>query len=159
MIFSMSSWIFVLSLAAPAGAAEKPILPADVPAAVQSSVQARYPGYTLVEASTEREDGRDLVELHLVLGERKVSAEFASDGTFLEEEEPAELGSLPEAVKGALLSRFSGWTLIHATRATEGTKVTFEVVATRRGSCMEFSFDQDGVLLGKDRVEAGDQEG
>jgi len=58
----------------------------NVPAAVTSAFNAKYPNVTSAEWEVEKEDGRLVYEAEFKLDGKKKEAEFKPDGTFIKEE-------------------------------------------------------------------------
>jgi hypothetical protein len=152
MFVPFSTWVVVSLFAPLAQSAEKPVTPGDIPEAVQVGVKARYPDFTLEGASSEREDGRVLFELRLVSADRKVSVEYVADGTFVEEEEALALDALPSSVKTALSEHYAGLTPVSVVRSSANEKNVWEIMLTRRGRCVELSFDDAGLLVSRESV-------
>jgi hypothetical protein len=67
-------------------AREFSILSTDVPQAVMTSFNNRYPGATDVEWEVEKEDGKLYFEAEFKINGREMEAYFRPDGTFTKEE-------------------------------------------------------------------------
>ena len=75
----------------------------EVPAAVLASMRRTYPEARDVEWDVDRNDN---YEAHFELGRRKLRADFAPDGTWIETEESIKWKHLPEAVQEAVKAEY-----------------------------------------------------
>lgn len=142
-------FFFLTSLAL---AGEHALDPAALPPAVTAAVQARYPGATLTAAAQEGKE----YEATVTVGERHLDLAFAADGTWLEEEERVTTEELPAPVTSALDTRWKGWTVASAERATTPKGTTYEVVVKSGARSAEVVLSDAGVVK---RVEQGEEEG
>jgi uncharacterized membrane protein YkoI len=70
-----------------ARAAEEKIKPGDLPKSVASSLNARFPGLTIISAARETEsDGKVVFDIELKQKDRKFETDIQKDGTILEVE-------------------------------------------------------------------------
>ena len=132
-------------------AGEHKIDPSALPAAVSAAVQARYPGATISAAAQEGKE----YEATVTVGERHLDLAFSADGTWLEEEERVAAGALPAAVTATLDSRWKGWTVSRAERATTPKGTTYEVVVKSGEQSAEVVLTDAGAVK---RVEQGEEE-
>lgn len=141
----------LLLLALPAHAGEQRIDPAALPLAVTAAVQARLPGAVVVGAAREGK----AFEAQVTLGDRRLDLAFAKDGTWLEEEERVVPDALPAPVKATLASRWEGWSIERAERATTPKGTVFEVLVRSGDRLAEAVLADDGVVK---RVEGGEDD-
>lgn len=141
-------FFFLTSLAL---AGEHTLDPAALPPAVTAAVRARYPGATLTAAALEGKE----YEATVTVGERHLDLAFAADGTWLEEEERVTTEALPAPVTSALDTRWKGWTVARAERATTPKGTTYEVVVKSGARSAEVVLSDAGVVK---RVEQGEEE-
>ncbi|HMJ48774.1 MAG TPA: hypothetical protein VK498_15690 [Ferruginibacter sp.] len=62
------------------------VKPSDVPPAVVTSFDTKYPGATNAEWKKEKSDGKDVYEAAFKLNGKEIEAEFLPDGTFYKED-------------------------------------------------------------------------
>lgn len=67
------------------GKSSDKLAPSDVPAAVVSAFNAKYPGITTVEWEKAKEGETQTYKAEYKNGEDKMEAEFAADGTFIKD--------------------------------------------------------------------------
>ena len=67
-------------------ASEFDIASSDVPSAVTTAFQTKYPGAQAGEWEVEKEDGKLIFEAEFKLDGKSKEAEFRPDGTFVKEE-------------------------------------------------------------------------
>ena len=67
-------------------ASEFDIASSDVPQAVTTAFQTKYPGAQAEEWEVEKEDGKLIFEAEFKLDGKSKEAEFRPDGTFVKEE-------------------------------------------------------------------------
>nr|HEV7955367.1 hypothetical protein [Candidatus Acidoferrales bacterium] len=82
---------------AAANAQEKKIAKADLPAAVQKTVDAQTQGATIRGFSTEIENGKRIYEAELTVNGHSKDISMDKDGNVIEVEEEVSLDSLPQA--------------------------------------------------------------
>ena len=80
--------IFVFSVLIIAGCGSKKfkVPAADVPQAVVTSFQEKYPSATVVEWEAEKEGADMVYEVGFKVNDKKMEAAFKPDGTFIKEE-------------------------------------------------------------------------
>ena len=132
-------------------AGEHKLDPAQLPAAVTAAVHTRYPDAVIAAAAKEGKS----YEATITLGERRLDLAFSADGTWQQEEERVTADALPVAVTAALDTRWKGWTLTRAERATTPAGTTYEVVVRSGQRSAEVVLSEAGVVK---RVESGEEE-
>lgn len=135
----------LLAAASPSWAGEKEVATSGVPAAVLAAVAAGYPGASIVEASTEVDDGVNRYEVGIKLGERSLDLAYAPDGTQLEEEENVTIASTPAPVQ-ATVATYTGWSVKRVERATATGVTTYEVLLLQGKKRMELMLDPAGKV-------------
>lgn len=131
-------------------AGEKSIAPTALPAPIQAAITAGYPGSTIVEASTEVEDGATTYEAGIKIGDRSLDLAFSADGKQLEEGEVVTSAALPAPVQ-ATLATYTGWTVKRCERATASGVTTFGVLLQQGNKRMEVMMDAAGTVKGKEK--------
>lgn len=144
-------------LANPALAGEKALAASALPAAIQTAVAAGYPSATIVEASTEVEEGVTTYEVGIKLGDRSVDLAYKADGTQLEEEEIVALASVPRPAQ-ATVATYTGWTVKRVERATANGVTTYEVLMVQGKKRMELFLDEAGIIKSKERSAHDDEQ-
>ena len=89
-------------LASQAGAQEKKLTRAQLPAAVQRTADEQSKGATVHGYATEKDEGQTVYEVEMTLHGRSRDVTIDSAGTVLEVEEQVPFDSLPEAVRAGL---------------------------------------------------------
>ena len=107
-------------------AAETKVKRADLPAAVEKTVQAQSAGATIKGFAKDVEGGQVEYEVEMTVNGHGKDVSIAKDGTVLEIEEEVELSSLPAAAKNALEA--------HA----KSGKVTKVESVTRKGKIVSY---------------------
>jgi hypothetical protein len=101
VIFVGMSALFLL-FAVGASAQEKKLKKSDLPPAVQKTADEQSRGATVKGYASEREDGKLLYEVELVVNGRTRDVTMSADGAIVEVEEEVDLKSLPPAVQQGL---------------------------------------------------------
>jgi len=149
--------VLLLGLVAPpALAGERSIAVTAIPAAIQAAVTANYAGATVVEASTEVEDGATVYEVGITLGGRALDLAYSPDGTQLEEEEGIPLDAAPAPVQ-ATAATYTGWSVKRVERATASGVTTYEVLLQQGKKRMEVLMDPGGVVKTKESSTHDDE--
>ncbi len=66
---------------------DKELAISDVPAAVKSAFNSKYPGATDVKWETAKEDENPTYKAKCKMNGKKIKAEFGTDGTFIKEKD------------------------------------------------------------------------
>jgi uncharacterized membrane protein YkoI len=128
-----------------------------LPSPVLASVKDRFPGAELIKAEKETEDGKVIFEITLKYLGKRLEAEFAPEGEYLEMEVSAELKDLPAAVTDALNKTYPGAKYRHAAKVTKKDEsISYEVIVqTAEGKHGEVVVSPEGKIL-KGLTSAGD---
>jgi hypothetical protein len=128
-------------------AQEKPAK-AEIPSAVKSAFQVKYPKAEKVNWGIEKPGE---FEAEFVLNSVESSAVFDSKGQFIESESEIKESELPQAVKATISKDFAGYKLGDIAKATDAKGVvTYEMIANKGKEKFDISFDSNGKLLSKE---------
>ena len=98
-----------------------------LPAAVASAFRAAYPDATIKNVSHETEDGIEQYEIESTNHGKGLDVNYKPDGSLLVVEEQLAPADVPAAVTAAISKRYPKATLGTCERATENTKVSYEI--------------------------------
>ena len=85
-------------------------------------------------------------EAEFVFNGNKVSANFNTDGTWLETESNIAITDLPKTITEAVSVKYSGWTITIAEKSeTPGTIAVYELVIKKDKVKKELAFNEDGT--------------
>jgi hypothetical protein len=119
----------------------------EVPAAVNSAFNAKYPKAEKVNWSLEKQGE---YEAEFVLNGIESSANFDSKGQFIEFETEIKESELPQAIKATLAKDFAGYKIGDVAKSTNAKGIAnFEMEASKNKDKYEISFDSNGKLLKK----------
>jgi hypothetical protein len=128
----------------------------EVPAAVKSAFDAKYPKAEKVNWGLEKQDE---YEAEFVLNGIESSANFDSKGQFMEFETEIKESELPQAVRATLAKDFAGFKIGDVAKSTNAKGiVNYEMEASKGKDKYEISFDANGKLLNKKVAEEEDEE-
>jgi hypothetical protein len=135
---------------AAANAQEKKIAKADLPAAVQKTVDAQTQGATIRGFSTEIENGKRIYEAELTVNGHSKDISMDKDGNVIEVEEEVSLDSLPQAVRDGLSHAAGTGTITKVEALTKNNKlVAYEAGAKNGTKHFEIQVGPDGKKLGR----------
>src|SRR5262249_285722 len=133
MQHKMKNTIFVgtsallLLLVAGGSAQEKKLKKSDLPPAVQKTADEQSQGATVKGYASEREDGKLLYEVELVVNGRTRDVTMSADGAVVEVEEEVSFKSLPPAVQQGLQKKAGAGKIGKVGALTKrGTLVAYE---------------------------------
>ena len=142
------SIIAPLALAFPAHAQEKKIQRADLPPAVQKTVDEQSKGATVKGYSTEVEDGKKTYEVELTVDGHSRDISMDGQGHVLEIEEETHITSLPAVVKDGLTKAAGAGTILKVETLTKNGKlVAYEAVVKTGTKNSEIQVGPDGKKL------------
>jgi len=151
------AWALALGLvAAPAlRADDETKVPLDkVPAAVKKAVEDKFPGATLVQAETEKEDGKTVYEIGIKFKGATIEVTVTPEGTVTCVEKTVELKDVPKAVAAALEAKYPKAEVKLVEEVTKGEKVYFEFqIVTADKKKMEVEFDPTGKFLAEEKKD------
>lgn len=123
----------------------------EVPAAVKSAFEAKYPKAEKVNWGVEK-PGEFEAEF-LFIGVES-SALFNSKGQFLESEAEIKESELPQAIKSSIAKDFVSYKIREVEKSTDANGVVnYEMEASKDKEKYEISFDANGKLLKKELVK------
>jgi len=149
MLRNASATTLLLALALrPAPAQEKRITASDLPAAVRQTADLQSKGATVRGYSRETEHGRVQYEVELLVAGKSRDVTIGADGTVLEVEQQVDFGSLPPAVRAALMKKAGAGTIAWVESLTKrGTLVAYEAGVVTAGQRAEIQVGPDGGPL------------
>ncbi len=133
-------------------AAETELKVTDLPQPVQAAIASTYAGWTVGEASTEKEDGQQRYEAGIKLADRSLDVAFSADGKLLEEEEMMAITALPAPVQATIVT-YKGWTAKRAERSTANGATAYEVLLEQGKKRMEIAMDAAGAVKSKENAD------
>jgi len=133
-----------LTLAAAAIAAETKVQMKDLPAAVQTAVQAQTAGAQIKGISKETEKGKTIYEAETMLNGKSRDISFDVTGSVIEIEEQTALDSIPPAAKAAIEKKAMGGQIKTVETVTKGSTIVYEASYTKGGRSHEFQVRADG---------------
>jgi uncharacterized membrane protein YkoI len=126
-------------------AADKKISHADLPPAVQKTVQEMSKGATIKGYSLETENGQTLYEVAMIVNGHSKDANIATDGQVVEVEEQVELSGLPANLQNALKAKAGKGEITKVESITKGGKlVAYEAQVKGLGLHNEIQVGPDG---------------
>ncbi len=128
-----------------------------VPEAVEKAFQAKFANATQVEWEQEEEG---VYEAEFILDGKKMSAEFAADGTWKETEQEIEHTELPAAVVDTLEAEWGDYTIEEVELCETPEGKNYEVELKKEGIEIELVIDENGkVIKQKEEKEAEEEVG
>jgi hypothetical protein len=128
----------------------------EVPAAVKSAFDAKYPKAEKVNWGVEKQGE---YEAEFVLNGIESSANFDSKGQLMEFETEIKESELPQTIKTTLAKDFAGYKLGDIAKSTNAKGVeNYEMEASKGKDKFEISFDANGKLLDKKVAKEEDEE-
>lgn len=129
----------------------------DVPTAVMSAFQDKYPDAKDVE--WEKESATEM-EAEFELNDEEMSANFSPDGTWLETETEIKKEDLPEAVKSTLKSEFADYEVEEVEKvATLEQAEAYEAEPEKDETTLELLLDSSGKVLKQETAEEDGEDG
>jgi hypothetical protein len=128
----------------------------EVPAAVKSAFEAKYPKAEKVNWGLEKQGE---YEAEFVLNGIESSANFDSKGQFIEFETEIKESELTQAIKAALVKNFAGYKIGDVAKSTNAKGIlNYEMEASKGKDKFEITFDANGKLLNKKVSKEKDKE-
>jgi hypothetical protein len=129
-------------------AAEKPVLPGELPPAVQKTLDEQSKDATIKRFAKDNEDGQLEYEAEMVVNGHSKDVSIAPDGRLLEVEEQVESDKLPPAVQESLKSKAGKGTITKVESITKkGRMVGYEAQVRIDGRHSEIQIGPDGKPL------------
>ena len=128
----------------------------EVPAAVKSAFEAKYPKAEKVNWGLEKQGE---YEAEFVMNGIESSANFDSKGQFIEFETEIKESELPQVIKATLAKDFVGYKIGDVAKSTNAKGiVNYEMEASKGNDKFEISFDANAKLLNKKIAKEEDEE-
>ena len=124
----------VLASALTAVAQEKKIDASALPPAVQKTAQEQSKGATIKVYSTEREHGKTVYEVEMMVDGHSKDIQIAEDGTLNEIEEEVAFASLPANVQAGLTAKAGGAKITKVESLTKHKQLVAYEAATLKGT-------------------------
>jgi hypothetical protein len=124
-----------------------------VPADVQTAFNAMFPTVEKVKwcMATEGEWGADFK-----INNKKMSASFSDDGTWLRTETTIKASAMPQEVKLAIADEFAGFKMEEVATVERADKpLVYEVDLKKGATYVEVMFDADGKRIRRRAVPVG----
>jgi len=145
---SIAAVFLLLTVSTPVLGQEKKIDRSELPPAVEKVVAALSQGATIRGFSQEKENGRILYEIELMVAGRTKDVLMDGEGSVVEVEEEVAVESLPPAVRTALQAESEKGKLLKVETLTKGGKlVAYEAHLLTNGKKSEVQVGPDGKRL------------
>jgi biopolymer transport protein ExbD len=145
---SIAVVLLALFMAAACWAQEEKIKRADLPPAVEKTVEGQSSGATIKGFSKERENGQTLYEAELIVDGHSKDISIDESGTIVEIEEEVAIDRLPAKVKQALADEAGSGKILKVESITKKDRlVAYEAKVDRNGKRSEVQVGPDGAPL------------
>ena len=146
--FIISAAVTAMLFVLPAIAQEKKVQKADLPAAVQKTVDEQSKGATVRGYSTEMENGKMNYEAQLTVNGKTRDISMDANGVITEIEDQVDFASLPDAVQAGLKAKAGAGKILKVESLTKKNKlVAYEAVVETAGKKKEVQVGPDGKPL------------
>ena len=146
--FIVSTALAAMLFALPAIAQEKKVQKADLPAAVQKTVDEQSQGATVRGYSTEMENGKINYEAQLTVNGKTRDISMDANGVITEIEDQVDFAALPDAVQAGLKKKAGAGKILKVESLTKKNKiVAYEAVVETEGKKKEVQVGPDGKPL------------
>lgn len=127
----------------------------EVPAAVKTAFSQKFPDASKVKWSMEN---KTEWEAEFKMNGKEYSANFDTDGNWMETEYEVGMEDLPEAVRSTLKNEFVGYEIeeMEISQTVDGELYEFEI--EKDGKEMEIAIDQSGKVVKKEQEEEDEDE-
>ena len=137
-----------LAIAAAAVAQEKRIKRSDLPPAVEKTVVEQSAGATIKGFNKEKEDGKTLYEVEMIVNGHTKDVLMDASGAVVEVEEEVAMDALPAEVKAGLMAKAGKGKLMKVESLTKHDKlVAYEAQVDTNGKRSEVQVGPDGKPL------------
>jgi hypothetical protein len=131
---------------------ERKITRADLPAAVERTVQAQSQGATIRGFTEEKEDGQTFYEVEMIVGGHTKNLLIDASGVVVEIDEQVALNALPAPVRAALVARAGGGRITSVESITKrGRLVAYEAHVETGRTRSEIRVGPDGKPLAQEQ--------
>jgi len=138
---------------------EQNLAPDQVPQAVMDTLHAKFPDMAVKKASTERENGQEIVEVAFSARGGSYEAESTPQGKLIAIDRMVEARDLPEAATRAIHEKYPDAKITSAEEVTKNDAVAYHEVNITSGSQrMELQVDPAGKILNEEKKSAEDKD-
>jgi len=138
---------------------EQNLPPDQVPQAVMDSLRNKFPDLAVKKASTERENGQDIVEVAFSARGGSYEAESTPQGKLIAIDRMVEVRDLPGPVTHAIQEKYPDAKITSAEEVTKDAAVAYNEVNITSGSQrMELQVDPAGKILNEEKKSAEDKD-
>jgi len=138
---------------------EQNLPPDQVPQAVMDTLHAKFPDMAVKKASTERENGQEIVEVAFSARGGSYEAESTPQGKLIAIDRIVEVRNLPGAVTRAIHEKYADAKITSAEEVTKNDAVAYHEVNITSGSHrMELQVDPAGKILNEEKKSADDKD-
>lgn len=138
---------------------EKNLPPDQVPLAVMDSLRTKFPDLAVKKASTERENGQDVIEVAFSARGGSYEAESTPQGKLIAIDRMVEVRDLPGAVTNAIHEKYPDAKITSAEEVTKNDAVAYHEVNITSGSQrMELQVDPAGKIINEEKKSAEDKD-
>ncbi len=118
------------------------------PAVVDQAVRRLYPKAQVNSCKPEKDNGVVQYEVRLTSDASKLELDLASDGSLLQTEERVSLAAVPDAVRSAFGTKYSGKKILAAEKQVKADgKTSFELAFSRAHAKHEATFTSEGKFV------------
>jgi hypothetical protein len=142
----------VLGVLSFAATAQEKVEADKLPQKVKDSLKARFPGYTVTQATKELENGQVVYDVEMTVGGKKTEMDCQEDGTVIDIQIEVDAKELPAAGVTAIKAKYPGSTIkevgeILVVKDKKETRDHFEVmIETADKKAVEVTVKLDGTL-------------
>jgi len=126
---------------------EKKISKKEIPAAVLSAFQAKYPNAIIKGQALETENGINYYEIESVDGKINRDLLYTADGKIREIEETMDINSLPAKLKKTLEKEYPSGKIIKAEKVTRDSTITYDFQIKVGEKTMGVTLNASGKIL------------
>lgn len=138
---------------------EKNLPPDQVPQAVMDSLRNKFPDLAVKKASTERENGQDIIEVAFSARGGSYEAESTPRGKLIAIDRMVEVRDLPGAVTHAIHEKYPDAKITSAEEVTKNDAIAYHEVNIVSGSQrMELQVDPAGKIINEEKKSAEDKD-
>lgn len=138
---------------------EKKLPPDQVPQAVMDTLHAKFPDMAVKKASTERENGQEIVEVAFSARGGSYEAESTPQGKLIAIDRMVEVRDVPGAVTRAIHEKYPDAKITSAEEVTKNDAIAYHEVNITSGlQRMELQVDPAGKIINEEKKSAEDKD-
>lgn len=137
---------------------ERSITRRDVPSAILSAFERRYPNATVKGFSEEKDGERLIYEIESVEGTASRDVTYTSDGALVSVEETLPLSEFPESVRASLNKKFPNAKISKSEQVMKGSSMQYEVLLRSGKKLVEVVFNPDGTVAKTEEKKRGEKD-